>query len=185
MQHRVALAGRSVFTLTPLCAAISLKLRPSNSWATNTSRCSSGSSSIASSSSSSSTPRAYSASGPGVRRRKQVLEPKQLVVLVHRADVAEGLGRLLAKKVRDAIARHPEQPSGDVVDRHQQPIGFDELVEDVLQNVLGIARVRHAPKNEIPQSRPLPRDDFGDTAGPARVPSAPRWPRSSPADVDD
>src|SRR5262249_40408758 len=48
----------SVFTLTPVSAAISLKLRPSSSCATTPSRCSSGSSSSASSSSSRSTLRA-------------------------------------------------------------------------------------------------------------------------------
>jgi hypothetical protein len=35
-------------------------------------------------------------------------------------------------------------------------------VEDVLQNVLGVARVGHAPANEIAQPGLLPFDHFGD-----------------------
>jgi hypothetical protein len=48
-----------------------------------------------------------------------------------------------------------------VIDRHQQAVRFDEGVEDVLQDVLGVARVGDAAANEIPQPRPLPVDDVG------------------------
>ena len=40
--------------------------------------------------------------------------------------------------------------------------GFDQLVEDVLQNVFGVARVGHAPANEVAQPGLLPRDHVGD-----------------------
>jgi hypothetical protein len=48
-----------------------------------------------------------------------------------------------------------------VIDRHQQAVRFDEGVEDVLQDVLGVARVGDAAADEIPQPRPLPIDDVG------------------------
>ena len=49
-----------------------------------------------------------------------------------------------------------------MLDRHQQAIGFHQFVEDVLQNVLGVARVGHAAANEIAQPGLLPLDHFGD-----------------------
>jgi len=48
-----------------------------------------------------------------------------------------------------------------VIDRHQQPVRFDEGVENVLEDVLGVARVGDAAADEIPQPRPLPIDDVG------------------------
>ena len=38
-----------------------------------------------------------------------------------------------------------------MLDRDEQTVGFHQGVEDVLQNVLGIARVEHAPADEILQ----------------------------------
>jgi hypothetical protein len=49
-----------------------------------------------------------------------------------------------------------------VLDRHQQAVRFHQLEEDVLQNVLGVARVGHAPANEVAQPGLLPLDHFGD-----------------------
>ena len=48
-----------------------------------------------------------------------------------------------------------------MVDRHQQTVRFDEGVKDVLEDVLGVARVGDAAADEIPQARPLPIDDVG------------------------
>jgi hypothetical protein len=48
-----------------------------------------------------------------------------------------------------------------VIDRHQQAVRFDEGVEDVLQDVFGVARVGNAAADEIPQPRPFPVDDVG------------------------
>ncbi len=47
-------------------------------------------------------------------------------------------------------------------DRHQQAVCFDELVEDVLQNVLDITRIGHAASNEIAQPGLLPLNHFRD-----------------------
>jgi hypothetical protein len=49
-----------------------------------------------------------------------------------------------------------------VLDRHRQSIRFHQLVENVLQNVLSVARVGHAPANEVAQPGLLPLDHFGD-----------------------
>jgi len=45
---------------------------------------------------------------------------------------------------------------------HQQAIGFDQTVEDLLQNVLRITRIGHAPADEVQQARPLPLDHLGN-----------------------
>ena len=68
----------------------------------------------------------------------------------------------VAHEIDDAITRHAKQPAGDVVDRHQQTVRFHQLVEDVLQDVFGVARVGHAPANEVAQPGLLPPDHFGD-----------------------
>jgi len=85
-------------------------------------------------------------------------------MLVLRRDpcVAEGHFPSLVEKVSDAIARDAKKPTGHVVNRHQQAIGFYQFVEDLLQNVLGVARVGHAPADEIAQPGSFFRDDFGN-----------------------
>jgi hypothetical protein len=64
--------------------------------------------------------------------------------------------------LRDAIARHAKQPAGDVLDRHQQTVRFHERVEDILQNVLSVTRVGHAPANEVAQPGLFPPEHFGE-----------------------
>ena len=49
-----------------------------------------------------------------------------------------------------------------MVNRHQQAIGFDQFVEDILQNVFDIRRVWHLPADEISQPGLLPLDDLRD-----------------------
>src|SRR5437867_8720260 len=88
----------SVFTLTPVSAAISLKLRPSSSCATNTSRCSSGSS-----------PRrlefiekhaaGVKRLGSGFEGREQVFQPQQVVVLAGDGGIADALRPLSAEEI--------------------------------------------------------------------------------------
>ncbi len=41
-------------------------------------------------------------------------------------------------------------------------VRFHQRVEDVLQNVLSVARVGHAPANEVAQAGLLPPDHVGD-----------------------
>ncbi|HTM26665.1 MAG TPA: hypothetical protein VL225_15820 [Vicinamibacterales bacterium] len=48
-------------------------------------------------------------------------------------------------------------------DRHQQTVGFHQLVEDVLQDVFGVARIGHTPANEVKQPGPFPCDHVGDS----------------------
>src|SRR5258707_2567423 len=98
----------------------------------------------------------------GIRRWQKIFEPKQFALFVLYARVAEALCLLLTEKVRDAIARHAKQPAGHVVDRHQQAVRFHQLVEDVLQNVLSVARIGHAPADKIAQPGSFCRDDFRD-----------------------
>ena len=118
--------------------------------------------------------------GSRIRRGQQILERQAVAVFISRRGIAERLLRLLAEEIRDPIARHAEQPGRDVIDRHQQPVRLDEPVEDVLENVLGIARVRHAPANEAAQAGLLPFDRFGDPPRPVRASFAPGAPRLSP-----
>src|SRR5580700_4960435 len=49
-----------------------------------------------------------------------------------------------------------------MLDRHQQAIRFHQLVEHVLENVLSVARIGHAPSNEVAQPGLLPLNHFGD-----------------------
>jgi hypothetical protein len=50
-----------------------------------------------------------------------------------------------------------------MIDRHQQAIGFDQFIPDLLQQVLDVCIVRHTTANEIAQPEPLFRDDLGDS----------------------
>src|SRR5215472_13639679 len=98
----------------------------------------------------------------GIGRWQQILEPKQFAFLPLARRVGERSRLLLAEQIGDAIARHPKKPAGHMLDWHQQSVGFDQLVEDVLQNVLHVARVRHSLANEIAQPGALADDYFGD-----------------------
>jgi hypothetical protein len=83
-------------------------------------------------------------------------------VVIRDNEIAEALRPSPPEQIGDAVARDAEQPAGGMVDRHQQPVRFDQFGEDLLQDVLGIARVGHAPANEVPQARLLAADDTGD-----------------------
>jgi hypothetical protein len=48
-----------------------------------------------------------------------------------------------------------------VLDWDEKTIGFHQGVEDVLQNVLGVARVEHATADEVPQPGMLPLEHVG------------------------
>jgi hypothetical protein len=50
-----------------------------------------------------------------------------------------------------------------MLDRHQQTVRFHQRVEDILQNVLSVAHVRHTLANEVAQAGLLPLDYFRDT----------------------
>src|SRR4029079_3982388 len=86
-----------------------------------------------------------------------------LIVLVRDSAIAEALRPRFTEQVDDAIARDAEQPSRDMFDRHQQTVRVHQRVEDILQNVLSVARVRHTPANEVAQPGRLPLDYFRDT----------------------
>jgi len=49
-----------------------------------------------------------------------------------------------------------------VLNRHQQPIRFHQLVEDVLENVLSVAWVGHPSANEVAQPRLIAGNRFRD-----------------------
>ena len=104
--------------------------------------------------------------GPGIGRRQQIFECRQFIVsVVVRRDsaIAEALRLLFAEEINNAIPRDPKQPAGDMFDRHQQAVCLHQFVEDVLQNVLGVERISHAPPNKIAQPGLLPFDHFGDS----------------------
>ena len=98
------------------------------------------------------------------RGRQQILKLQQFTTFAFDAYFPEALRLFLPEQVRDAIARHAKQPARGVLDRHQQAVRFHQLVEHVLQNVLGVERVRHASANEVAQAGSLFRDDFGNSA---------------------
>jgi hypothetical protein len=98
----------------------------------------------------------------GIGRRQQIFQARQFSFFSRGRGVAKALRLLLAKQIRDAIARHAKQPAGDMVNRHQQAVRFHQLVEHVLQNVLGVARVGHAPPDEVAQPGLLPLHRLGD-----------------------
>ena len=73
------------------------------------------------------------------------------------------LGLLPSQEIGDAVARDTKEPAGDVFDRHQQAVGFHQLVEDLLQDVLRVGGVGHAPADEVAQAGSFFRDDLGDS----------------------
>src|SRR5262249_11964083 len=81
---------------------------------------------------------------------------------------------LLAKHVGDAIARDAEQPRADLFDGPHQPSGLDQLVENLLQDILGVGRVRYALANEAAQAAALAHERLSDRTimtghGPVRI----------------
>lgn len=98
----------------------------------------------------------------GIVRGQQIFEHQAVAVLICGSRIAEVFRFLLAEEIGDSIARHAKQPTGNVVNRHQQPVRFHQFVEDVLQNVLSVTRVGYAPANEVAQPGLLPLDHFGD-----------------------
>ena len=75
----------------------------------------------------------------------------------HRLDAGRQAPLQIEERLSDQRrVLHPD------LDRLHQPGRLDEFVEDVLQNILCIARVRHALAYEVPQPRPLQPDRFGD-----------------------
>jgi len=65
------------------------------------------------------------------------------------------LGRHPAVAVNDAVARHPKQPGRCLLDGLEQPVALDQLGEDILQDVLGLGRVGHAPLDKAQQAAAL------------------------------
>jgi len=100
--------------------------------------------------------------GPGVRGGKQFFEQKHLTILRDLPVRCVTLAALPPKEISDSVAGDPEQPGGDLFDWFHHPVRFHEFLEDVLEDVFGIAGTGHAPPNETPEPRPLSRNRFGD-----------------------
>jgi hypothetical protein len=49
-----------------------------------------------------------------------------------------------------------------MLDGHEQAVSFNQFVEDLLENLFGVAWVWYAAADEVAQPRLLPRDHFGD-----------------------
>ena len=73
-----------------------------------------------------------------------------------------GLFAPLAKTVDDAIARHAVEPGADLFNRFRQTIGREQLEENVLQNVFGLARIGHALADEAAQATAFACDSLGE-----------------------
>src|SRR6266516_4957883 len=65
------------------------------------------------------------------------------------------------EEVRDPILRHSEQPRADLLD-FDQPVGLNEFIELVLQNVFDGAFVGHPLSDEVSQTVSLPFNCDGD-----------------------
>src|SRR5580698_5780874 len=99
----------------------------------------------------------------GVGRWQQVFQSQQLSFLLSGdGGIRKALRFLPAEEISDAVARDTEKPAGYMLDWHQQAIRLYQFVEDLLQNVFGIARIRHPWTNEIVQPGLLPLDHLGD-----------------------
>src|SRR5579862_9617862 len=77
-------------------------------------------------------------------------------------DVTEVLRLLLAKEIDDAVLGHAIKPTGNVVDGHQQTVGFDELIKNVLQDVFSVFAICDPAADEIAQPGFIASDRFGD-----------------------
>src|SRR5208282_2707413 len=86
---------------------------------------------------------------PGIWRWQQIFDPQKLAGFVLERCAAEGHRLFLAEKVGDAITRDAKKPAGDVLDRHQQAIGFHQFVEDFLHDVLGVGGIGHTAADEV------------------------------------
>ena len=68
----------------------------------------------------------------------------------------------LTEQIGDPIPRDAEEPRTHPLDRLHQPIGFDQLVEDLLQNVFGVLLVGHAPADEAFEFGAVELNQVGD-----------------------
>jgi len=127
-----------------------------------TSRCSAGSSSSAASSSSSSRRPRVPGLRPGLWRRQQFVKRRQPVLAVRIGRDRHRLERPAPEPVDDPIACHLKQPGTDLLDRPQHPDGFDQFAEHILQDVFGVARIRHAAPDKAPKPLALASDHLGD-----------------------
>src|SRR6516165_11029110 len=77
--------------------------------------------------------------------------------------VGEKFWLLLPKKVGDTVAGHRKKPRADLLDWLQQPIGFDQLIEHLLQDVLDIPFLGHTSANEVFELCRLELDGLGNS----------------------
>jgi hypothetical protein len=87
----------------------------------------------------------------GITRRQEILELERLIVR-----------RAAPEQIDNPVARDPEEPRCDVVDRHQPPVGLDQPREDVLKDVFRIPGIEHASPDEAQQPGLLPGDHLGE-----------------------
>ena len=66
----------------------------------------------------------------------------------------------LAKEISDPVAGDGEEPSCDMLDRHQQPVRFDETREDVLQYVVDVGGIGNPTTDEVAKTRPFARHNL-------------------------
>ena len=64
--------------------------------------------------------------------------------------------------INDAVTRYAKQPASDMLDRHQQSVRLYQPVEDILENIFRVARIRHVPADEVEQPGSLPLYQFGN-----------------------
>ena len=67
-----------------------------------------------------------------------------------------------AKKVGNAVPGYAEHPRRHLLNRLHHPVRFDQFVEDVLQNVFGIAGIRDTLADEFSQSGVVASDRIRD-----------------------
>jgi hypothetical protein len=73
----------------------------------------------------------------------------------------------------DPMARDAGEPCARLLDGRRQPVRLHELVQDVLQDVIGVVAIADAPADEAPESRSLARDGLGEVSVVVRHPAEP------------
>src|SRR6516164_2646326 len=97
----------------------------------------------------------------GIGRGQEFL-PAHLcqIVLCRPHAFRKGHRPFLPKPVDNPVPHHAKQPSPGLLDRTHHPIGFDQLVESILQNIFNFLIIVDAYPYEVSEPRLLPLDRF-------------------------
>src|ERR1700733_14272816 len=99
-----------------------------------------------------------------LQRWKQVDQQNRVFTFVAIRGFTERLELFAAKAVDNPILRYAKEPRTDLLDRLQQPVGFDQFAENVLKNVFSGILIDHALADVVAKARSIfldrPRDEL-------------------------